>query len=64
MEVYQVLGEYNLLVKAVLPDMKAIKEFITRLGSLDGILDIKTLMVLEKIQKRDTLPASVLQKRF
>ena len=64
MEVYQVLGEYNLLVKAVLPDMTAIKDFIERLGSLDGVLDIKTLVVLEQLQKKNTLPASIMQKRF
>ena len=30
-EVYQVMGEYNLLLKAVLPDLDSTKEFIERL---------------------------------
>jgi DNA-binding Lrp family transcriptional regulator len=63
-EIYQVLGEYNMLVKAILPDLSSVKDFVERLGSLDGILDMKTLVVLDKIKKSTSLPASVMQKRF
>jgi len=63
-EVHQVLGEYNLLVKAILPDLASVKDFVERLGALDGVLDMKTLVVLDEIKKSTTLPASVMQKRF
>ena len=63
-EIYQVLGEYNMLVKAILPDLAAVKDFVERLGSLDGVLDMKTLVVLDRVKKATSLPASVLQKRF
>ena len=63
-EVYQVMGEYNLLLKAVLPDLDSTKEFIERLGSLDGVLDMKSLVVLERVKASSTLPSTVLQKRL
>ncbi|MEM4662939.1 MAG: Lrp/AsnC family transcriptional regulator [Candidatus Diapherotrites archaeon] len=64
LEIHQVLGEYNLLVKVVLPDLSAVKEFVERIGAIDGVLDMKTLIVLEEIKKTTTLPSSVMQKRF
>ncbi len=63
-ELYHVLGEYNLLAKLVLPDLSSAEEFINRLGSLDGVLDIKTLVVLRRTKKTNSLPASVLQKKL
>ena len=61
-ELYQVLGEYNLLAKLVLPSLGDAEKFIEKLGSLDGIIDIKTLVVLSKLKKSNSLPGSVLQK--
>ncbi len=63
-ELYHVLGEYNLLAKLVLPDLGSAEEFINRLGSLDGVLDIKTLMVLRRAKRSNSLPASVMQKKL
>lgn len=62
MELYQVLGEYNLIAKIVLPSLKDAEKFIERLGSLDGVIDIKSLVVLSKLKKSNSLPGSVLQK--
>ncbi|MCX8189609.1 MAG: Lrp/AsnC family transcriptional regulator [Candidatus Diapherotrites archaeon] len=64
LEIYQVLGEYNLLVKAVLPDLSSVKDFVERLSSISGVMDMKTLVVLDEVRKTNTLPASVMQKRF
>ena len=61
-ELYQVLGEYNLLAKLVLPSLGDAEKFIEKLGFLDGIIDIKTLVVLSKLKKSNSLPGSVLQK--
>jgi len=63
-EVYQTLGEYNLLLKAVLPDLESTKDFISRLGSLDGVLDMKSMMVLDSSKPGHILPSTVLQKRL
>lgn len=63
-EIYQVMGEYNMLLKAVLPDTDSTKEFLNRLGSLDGVIDMKSLMVLEKVKESNSLPGTVLQKRL
>ncbi|MEM0360309.1 MAG: Lrp/AsnC family transcriptional regulator [Candidatus Diapherotrites archaeon] len=63
-EVYQVMGEYNLLLKAVLPDSPSTKEFLDRLASIDGVLDMKSMVVLEKVKSSNSLPSTVLQKRL
>ncbi len=63
-EVYQTMGEYNILLKAVLPDLESTKGFIERLGSLDGILDMKSMMVLESAKCVDSLPSTVMQKKL
>ena len=63
-EVYQTMGEYNMLLKAVLPDMESTKEFLERLGSLDGVLDMKSMIVLDKVKSTNSLPSTVLQKRL
>ena len=63
-EVYQTMGEYNMLIKAILPDLESTKEFISRLGSLDGVLDMKSMLVLESCKSGKTLPSTVLQKRL
>ncbi len=63
-EIYHVIGEYNLLLKAVLPNIEALKEFIERIGCLDGVLDMKTLVVLDKVKKSVSLPTTIVQGRL
>src|SRR3989344_8997406 len=38
LEMHQVLGEYNIFAKLVVPDLDSAEKFIERLGNLDGIL--------------------------
>ncbi|MFH1256611.1 MAG: Lrp/AsnC family transcriptional regulator [Candidatus Diapherotrites archaeon] len=64
LELYQILGEYNLLAKLVVPDLDSAEKFINRLGILDGILDIKTLMILSELKKTNSLPSASLQKKL
>lgn len=61
-ELNQVLGEYNLLAKLIVPDLESAEKFIEKLGVLDGILDIKTSMVLRELKKSNALPTHSLQK--
>jgi DNA-binding Lrp family transcriptional regulator len=64
MELYHVLGEYNLLAKVILPNREIIERFIKDLSSIDGVIDIKSLFVLNKLKSSTSLPANVLQKRL
>lgn len=63
-ELSQVLGEYNLLAKLVVPDLDSAEKFIDKLGTLDGVLDIKTQVILAELKKTKTLPAYSLQKKL
>lgn len=64
LDVYQVLGEYNIFVKLVVPDLDSAEKFVERLGSMDGILDIKTSVVISEVKKSTALPSFSLQKTF
>ena len=63
-ELYQVLGEYNLLAKLVVPNLEVAEKFIESLGTLDGILDIKTSVILSELKKTNSLPVFSLQKKL
>ena len=64
LEMHQVLGEYNIFAKLVVPDLDSAEKFIERLGNLDGILDIKTLVVISEVKKSKSLPSFSLQKKL
>lgn len=61
-ELYQVLGEYNLIGKIIVPDLEAAERVISQIGTIDGILDLKTLVVLSELKRTKSLPAQSLQK--
>ena len=61
-ELYQVLGEYNLVGKIVVQNLDSAERLIEQLGTLDGIIDIKSLVVLSELKKTKSLPAQALQK--
>lgn len=63
-ELHQVLGEYNFLAKLVVPDLDSAEKFINKLGLVDGVIDVKTLVVLSEIKKTNTLPSTTLQKKL
>lgn len=63
-EVYKVLGEYNLFAKVVLPKIGNADELLSKLGLLDGVLDIKTMVVINKAKSSDSLPTTILQKKL
>lgn len=63
-DVYKVLGEYNLFAKIVLPKIGNAEQFLSQLGSLDGVLDIKTMVVIERAKNLNSLPSTILQKKL
>lgn len=63
-ELYQVLGEYNLLAKLIVPNIESAEIFINKLGTFDGILDVKTQVILTELKKTNALPAHSLQKKL
>jgi DNA-binding Lrp family transcriptional regulator len=63
-ELYQVLGEYNLIAKLIVADLEEAERVINQLGVLDGILDLKTLVVLSELKKTKELPLQSLQKKL
>lgn len=63
-ELYQVLGEYNLISKLIVPNLESAERFINQLGLVDGVIDIKTMVVLSEIKKTKTLPSQPLQNKI
>jgi len=63
-ELYQVLGEYNMLAKLVVSDLNAAEKVISKIGLLDGIIDLKTLVVISEIKHGASLPSDALQKKL
>lgn len=63
-ELYQVLGEYNLLARARVKDLADAEQVIGQLGTIDGVIDIKTLVSVNEIKKSFSLPSSSLQKKL
>ncbi|MCD6434236.1 MAG: Lrp/AsnC ligand binding domain-containing protein, partial [Candidatus Diapherotrites archaeon] len=61
-ELYQVLGEYNLLAKIIVPNLEQAEKFIEQIGLIDGVIDIKTLVVLSELKNETGLPSQTLQK--
>jgi Lrp/AsnC family transcriptional regulator for asnA, asnC and gidA len=64
LELYQVLGDYNLHTKIIVPNLESAEKFINQLGLIDGIIDLKTMVVLSELKKTKSLPSSTLQNKI
>jgi len=64
LELYQVLGEYNLICKLIVPNLESAEKFINQFGLIDGVIDIKTMVVLSELKKTKSLPSSTLQNKI
>jgi DNA-binding Lrp family transcriptional regulator len=64
LELYQVLGEYNLHAKLIVPNLESAEKFINQLGLIDGVIDLKTMVVLSELKKTKSLPSSTLQNKI
>lgn len=63
-ELHNVLGEYNLLAKLIVPNLAYTEKFIERLGRIDGVLDIKTSVIISELKKTTNLPSFSFQKKL
>ncbi len=63
-ELCQVLGEYNLLAKIIVPSIDGTEQIIQRIGTIDGVVDTKTMVVLQEAKKTSTLPTQSMQKNL
>ncbi len=63
-ELFQVLGEYNLLARVMVKNLADAQAVISRLGTVDGVSDVKTLVAVSQLKKSNHLPSSTLQKRL
>ncbi len=63
-ELHQVLGEYNLIAKLIAPNLETAERFISQLGIIDGVIDLKTMVVTSELKKTKSLPSMPLQNRI
>jgi len=64
LELYQILGEYNLIAKLIVPNLESAERFINQLGLIDGVIDLKTMVVLSEPKITKSLPSSTLQNKI
>ncbi len=63
-EVYEVTGEYNLIIKIIALDKNDLKIILDNIFKIDGVTKISILTILEEIKKTKNLPRKILQKTF
>ena len=64
LELYQILGEYSIILKLIVPNLESAEKFINQLGLIDGVIDLKTMVVLSELKKTKSLPSSTLQNKI
>lgn len=64
LELSQVLGEYNLIAKLIVPNLETAEKFISQLGLIDGVIDLKTMVVLSELKNTSSLPSKSLQNKI
>lgn len=63
-ELYETMGEFNLLVKVVSPSMELVHRFLQDLGRLGGVKEVTSHLVLSEVKRSASLPTPSLQKRL
>ncbi len=61
-EVYVVAGEYPIVAKGIGESVDELKRLIKEIGKLEGVIDIKTSVVLEGTEKEITIPSKIGQR--
>lgn len=64
LEMYQVLGEYNFLAKLIVSDLAHAERVIGELGKVDGVRDVKTMVVTNRIRRAFSIPTATLQRKL
>ena len=62
LEVYVVAGEYPLIAKGIGEDVEELKKIIKEIGKIDGVLDVKTSVVLDGTEKELSIPSKIGQR--
>ncbi|NPA87062.1 MAG: Lrp/AsnC family transcriptional regulator [Candidatus Diapherotrites archaeon] len=62
LEVYVVAGEFPIIAKAVGESVEDLKRMISEIGKIDGVLDVKTSVVLEGTEKEISIPSKIGQR--
>lgn len=63
-ELSQVLGEYNIIAKLIIPSLDNAEKMIEKLGFIDGVIDVKSMVVLSQLKNSNTLPTQGFQKKL
>ncbi len=61
MECYLMAGEFDYLIRVVVPDLDAFHVFITRVTELDEVSHIKSSFTLKQVQYKTELPLDYLK---
>jgi DNA-binding Lrp family transcriptional regulator len=64
LELHKVMGEYDLMVKIIAPNLETGDKFISQIGLIDGVMEHKTMVVTSQIKQSKTLPSLPLQKKI
>ncbi len=63
-EIYEVTGEYNLIVKIMAIDKNDLKIILNNIFKIDGLSKISMLTMIEEHKKSKNLPRKILQTTF
>ncbi len=61
-EAHMLVGEYPILVKAVAPDVAAIRSLVDQISKLDGVLELKTAVSLDHRMKPLDISSKIAQR--
>lgn len=64
LELYQVLGEYNFLAKLLVTDLGSAERVIAEIGKVDGVRDVKTMVVTNRLKRSSAIPSATLQRKL
>ena len=62
LEVYIVAGEFPIIAKGIGESSSELKRLIQEIGKIDGVIDIKTAVVLEGTEKELSIPSKIGQR--
>ena len=64
LEIHKVMGEYDLMIKIIAPNLETGDKFISQIGLIDGVMEHKTMVVTSQVKRSKTLPSLPLQKKI
>ncbi|MBR9706868.1 MAG: Lrp/AsnC family transcriptional regulator, partial [Candidatus Diapherotrites archaeon] len=49
-EIYQTIGDYNLRIAVLTPSLEQTRSFVENLSRIEGVLDVKSTLVLKSLK--------------